>query len=231
MSLADVVALPFRVGSAVRGRRFFHPVGVLAQGRAERVAPAECGLPLPSSDVIVRVSKALGTRGSLPDFIGLAIRIDAPQSCAAPWDILLVSAGSGVLTRAVALRPVTSWTGHTLSNLMPVRYRDSPWWLRARIETDIRGNGLSLDNVARRIDHGGIDVTLDQARGRGDFTPLARLHLSTVMDPQQADVSFDPVLNTAPGLTLYPGWLADLRAHAYQRSREGRLFGLLPARR
>lgn len=231
MSLADVVALPFRVGSAVRGRRFFHPVGVLAQGRAERVAPAQCGLPLPSSDVIVRVSKALGTPGSLPDFIGLAIRIDAPQSCAAPWDILLVSAGSGVLTRAVALRPVTSWTGHTLSNLMPVRYRDSPWWLRARIETDIRGNGLSLDNVARRIDHGGIDVTLDQARGRGDFTPLARLHLSTVMDPQQADVSFDPVLNTAAGLTLYPGWLADLRAHAYQRSREGRLFGLLPARR
>ncbi len=85
--------------------------------------------------------------------------------------------------------------------------------------------------VARRIDHGGIDMTLDQARGRGDFTPLARLHLSTVMDSQQADVSFDPVLNTAPGLTLYPGWLADLRAHAYQRSREGRLFGLLPARR
>ncbi|MCV7029055.1 phosphodiesterase [Mycobacterium sherrisii] len=231
MSVADVVALPFRVGSAMRGRRFFHPVGVLAHGRAERVAPAQCGLPLPSSDVVVRVSKAVGTPGSLPDLIGLAIRADAPQSCARPWDILLVSAGSGVLTRALALRPVTSWTGQPLSNLMPLRYRDSPWWLRARIETDIRGNGLSLDDVERRISHGGIDVALDQARGRGDFTPLARLHLSTVLDPQQEDVSFDPVVNTPPGLTLYPGWLADLRAQAYQRSREGRLFGLLPGHR
>jgi hypothetical protein len=57
---------------------------------------------------------------------------------------------------------------------------------------------------------------------------LARLQLSNVIDAEQADVSFDPVLNTAPGLTLYPQWLADLRAQAYERSREGRSFGLLP---
>jgi hypothetical protein len=229
VSVSDVVALPFRLGSAVRGRRFFHPVGVLAAGQAERRAPAQCGLPFPSSDVVCRVSKAVGTPGSLPDFIGLAIRIPPSQSSTTPWDILLVSAGSGVITRVVALRPVASWTGHTMTNLMPLRYRQSPWWLRARIETEIGGTGLSLQDIENHIESGGIDIAIDQARGRDGFTPLARLQLSKVIDAKQADVSFDPVLNTAPGLTLYPEWLADLRAHAYERSREGRSSGLLPS--
>nr|WP_186296414.1 hypothetical protein [Mycobacterium tilburgii] len=142
MSVSDVVALPFRVGSAVRGRRLFHPVGVLAQGRAERSAPAQRGLPLPSGDVVVRVSKAVGTPGSLPDFIGLAIRIDAAQSsCATPWNILLVAAGSGVLTWALALRPVTSWTGQTLSNRRPSHHlAENPGVFR--IADRLRGIGI-----------------------------------------------------------------------------------------
>jgi hypothetical protein len=52
---------------------------------------------------------------------------------------------------------------------------------------------------------------------------LARITLTTAIDPDaDGDVSFDPVLNTAPGLTLHPRWLADLRARAYQHSRDGR---------
>ncbi|CNI73100.1 Uncharacterised protein [Mycobacterium tuberculosis] len=46
------------------------------------------------------------------------------------------------------------------------------------------------------------------------------MSLSRLVEAEE--VSFDPVLNTAPGLSLYPGWLAELRARAYQRSREGR---------
>ncbi|WP_036468843.1 phosphodiesterase [Mycobacterium genavense] len=218
--IPDVLALPFRWGAAIRGRRFFHPAGVLARGTVERVAPADCGLPIPSGEVIARVSKAVGTPGPLPDFIGLAIRIPPQQESTTPWDILLVSAGSGAIMRAVALRPVTSWTGQTLTNLMPLRYREGPWWVRARIVTGIDGSGLSLDDISKQIRDGGIDVALDQARGTSDFTALARLRLTAVTDT--ADVSFDPVINTAPGLTLYPGWLAELRGRAYQRSREGR---------
>ncbi len=87
---------------------------------------------------------------------------------------------------------------------------------------DDRLGPLSLDGIRKSVAHGGIDVALDHARGRDRFEPLARLSLSTLVDAQANDVSFDPVLNTAPGLALYPGWLADLRARAYQRSREGR---------
>ncbi|MDT5147068.1 MAG: hypothetical protein QOC58_1713 [Mycobacterium sp.] len=222
MNVSDIVALPFGWGSAIRGKRFFHPLGVLAAGSIERTAPAGEGLPIPSSDVVARVSKATGTPGALPDFIGLAIRVTPPDS-AEPWDILLVSAGSGVLSRAVALRPVASWPGHTLTTLMGLHYQGHNWWLRARIITEVDGLGLSLDSIRRSIENGGLEVALDQACGRGGFTPLGRLTLTGVLDAERGeDVSFDPVVNTAPGLTLSPGWLANLRGSAYQRSRDGR---------
>jgi hypothetical protein len=179
----------------------FHKVGVLAEGSIERVAPP----------------------GPLPDFIGLALRVVPPQAVASPWDILLVSAGSGALTRAVALRPIASGKGQTLTSLMPFRDGERNWWLRARIVTDIDGLGLLLDSVRNGIHCGGIDVAIVQACGRADVEPLARLMLSTVIDSGHGDdVSFDPVINTAPGLALYPGWLADLRSRAYHRSRAGR---------
>src|SRR3954454_9391726 len=71
VDVSDLVALPFRWGSAIRGKRFFHPLGVVAEGVIDRVAPAGEGLPIPSSDVVARLSKAGGTPGALPDFMGL----------------------------------------------------------------------------------------------------------------------------------------------------------------
>jgi hypothetical protein len=223
VNVFDLVALPFQWGSAIRGKRFFHPLGVLAEGFVERVAPPAQGLPIASSEIVARVSKATGTPGALPDFIGLAVRLPAPQPADKPWDILLVSSGSGVLSRAVALRPATSWNGQTLTTLMPLHYRDNNWWLRGRTSSEIGGTGLSLDSIRTKLERSNIEVTLDQACGRADFTPLARITLTTAIDPDAGhDVSFDPVLNTAPGLSLHPRWLADLRGRAYQHSREGR---------
>ncbi|OBH28570.1 phosphodiesterase [Mycobacterium sp. E342] len=222
MSVSDLVALPFQWGSALRGKRLFHPIGVLAEGFIERASPAGEGLPIPSCDVVARMSKATGTPGALPDFIGLAFRF-APPRATGPWDILVVSSGSGVLSRALALRPAISWSGQTLTTLMPLHYGGANWWLRARIEGRIDGPGLSLGSVRRRLQHDTIDVSLDQACGRGVFTPLGRLTLTRVVDPERAsEVSFDPVVNAAPGVSLHPRWLADLRARAYRRSRRGR---------
>ncbi len=223
VGVLDLVTVPFQWGSAIRGKRLFHPSGVLAEGFVERVAPVGQGLPMPSSEVAARVSKASGTPGPLPDFIGLAFRLPPADPAATPWDILLVSSGSGVLSRAVALRPTASWSGQTLTTLMPSHFQGNNWWLRARTPNDIGGTGLSLDSVRERLERGKIEIAVDQACGRGDFTPLAHLTLTAAVDPERhQDVSFDPVVNTAPGVSLRPRWLADLRARAYRQSREGR---------
>ena len=221
MKVSDIVAWPLQLGSAVRHRRVFHPLGVLAEGRVERVAPPGEGLPIESTDVVARVSKAIGVPGGLPDLIGLAWRMPPRESATTPWDVLMVSAGSGVLTR-FALRPTTSFPGTMLSTLMPMRRADGWWWLAAEMTTPLT-QGLSLDAVRATIAADGIVFDVRQAHGTGPFEPLATLTLTTVV-PTDADhdVSFDPTRNSAPDVQLGPKWLTGLRERAYLRSRRGR---------
>jgi hypothetical protein len=154
--------------------------------------------------------------------IGLALRIVPQADMTTGWDILLASAGSSLLGRVIGLRPVTSWT-HTMTSLVPLHYRDTNWWLRARIVTRIEGGGVPLARIREQLDRREIEVELDQARGGSDFSPLARVTLTNVFTPQVGDdVSFDPVRHTPQEVELYPRWLAGLRARAYDRSREGR---------
>ncbi len=220
MQISDLTALPVRLGSAVRGRRLFHPVGVVAEGTLERTALGAEGLPIRSCDVIGRVSKGIGVPGGRPDIAGLAFRIPPPQdlrSCG-PWDVLLAST---VARSRFILAPVTSWSGATFSSLMPLRYRGRVWWLRARLATDVGTGGLSLDTIEAEINSGGIQFDIEQAAGRGEFRPLARLTLRNV-DPSCDDIAFDPALHRDCDVELLPRWLADFRRAAYRRSRQGR---------
>ena len=221
MRVSDIVTLPLQLGSAVRHRRVFHPLGVLAQGHVKRVAPPGEGLPIETVDVLARLSKAVGTPGGLPDLIGLAWRMPPQASATRPWDVLMVSAGPGLLTR-FTLRPATSWPGTTLSTLMPLRHSGGWWWLKAEMVTPIGGR-LSLDEVRDAIRSDGIVFDIQQARGTGSFEPLAELTL-TANIPTDADhdVSFDPTRNTGPAVGLGPEWLTELRERAYLRSRQGR---------
>lgn len=221
MKASDLIALPLKFGAAVRHRRVFHPLGVLASGNIERTAPSRRGLPIDSSEVIGRVSKAIGTPGNLPDLIGLAWRMPTHALAATPWDVLMASTGSGMLAR-FGLQPTRSWTSTTLSTLMPLRYDDGWWWLKAELQTEM-SDGLSLDTLARQIENGDVVFDIQQALGTGPFEPLARLTLSArIPTDQDHDVSFDPTRNSGPGVELGPQWLTVLRERAYLRSREGR---------
>ena len=228
MRASEIAALPIRLGAAVRSRRLFHPVGVLASGRIERVAADGDGLPLPSGPVTARVSKALGVPGDLPDIAGLAWRMPSTGTASRPWDVLLATAGLGdasVLANRLLLRPVTSWSNTRLSSLMPLRHDGDLWWVRARLTTEMPASGLSLDPVADRIAHGGLQFDIEQACGTGPFEPLARLDLNEVIPAAEHpddDVAFDPARNSAHGVELWPGWLRRVRRQAYDSSREGR---------
>ena len=173
-----------------------------------------------SCDVIGRVSKGLGSPGSLPDIAGLAWRIPPPpdlRSCV-PWDVLLASTVAG--SRFIPA-PARSWSSTTFSSVMPLRFEGGVWWVRARLATKIDEPGLSLDTIRNQIDSGEIDFDVEQAHGRRGFRPLARLTLRH-LDPTNDDIGFDPVLHSDEDVRLVPGWLANFRRAAYRRSREGR---------
>lgn len=228
MKASDLAALPIAAGAALRQRRLFHPTGVLANGTIERLSPPGEGLPVESGDIVGRISKAVGTPGAVPDAAGLAWRMPPAPFAATPWDILLVSAGfgsSGLLPNRVALRAVTSWSEAVYSSLLPLRYDDELWWIRARLATPVGGSGLSLHAVHQRIDADGLQFDIEQACGNGEFEPMATLRLTEVVPlAQQAerDVSFDPVRHSAPDVLVWPEWLRNFRASAYRSSREGR---------
>jgi hypothetical protein len=216
VKVSDVLALPVELGAAVRHRRLFHPIGVLTGGRIERLAPPGRGLPIESGEVTARVSKAVGLPGATPDFAGLAWRMTRDGR---PWDVLLASTGPG-LSR-VLLRPALSWGEVTYSSLMPLRYAGDLWWVRGRLATELDGPGMSLDTITDRLARGDLEFDIEQAPGTGAFEPLARLTLSEVIPPGH-DLSFDPTLNSAPGVELSPRWLTSFRRAAYRRSRMGR---------
>lgn len=221
MKASDVVALPLKLGSAVRHRRIFHPLGVLASGSIERTAPAHRGLPIETGKVIGRVSKAIGIPGDMPDLVGLAWRMPTHALTATPWDVLMVSTGPGILTR-FGLQPTRSWTHTRLSTLMPLRYQNGWWWLKADLQTAV-ADGLSLATIGDEINCNGVVFDIHQAHGTGPFEPLATLTLSaTIPTDEDHDVSFDPTRNTIPGVELGPEWLTLLRERAYLRSRQGR---------
>lgn len=221
MNSSDLIAVPLGAVAAIRRNRAFHPHGILATGTIERLAPPDEGLPVESSDVVARISKAVGLPNRIPDFIGLAIRMPAQRPATTPWDVLLVSVIAGTLSR-VALRPVASWST-PMSTLMPLNYRGDTWWAQAQLTTRIDAPGLSLQDAADEIRNGGIDFMITQARGRDNFTPLAHLHIDELLDPGPTqDISFDPTINSAPGVELMPRWLTKIRRQAYARSREGR---------
>ncbi|GAY13765.1 phosphodiesterase [Mycobacterium sp. shizuoka-1] len=228
MKTSDLAALPIAAGAALRQRRLFHPVGVLATGSIERLAPPGEGLPVESADVVGRISKAAGTPGSLPDAAGLAWRIPPGAFAATPWDVLLVSAGFGsnaTVPNRVALRAVTSWSQAPYSSLLPLRYHDELWWIRAHLITPVDGPGLSLAAVRRRIADSGLEFDIEQACGRAAFEPMATLRLTGTISPDTADdhdVSFDPVRHSAPGVQVWPDWLRNVRGLAYRNSRKGR---------
>jgi hypothetical protein len=218
---SDIIALPLQLGSTIRRRRVFHPIGVMANGSLQRLAPRGEGLPVESVDVVGRVSKGMGLPGALPDIIGLAIRIPPQPFAWTSWDILMASAGRGVLTR-FALRPVTSWRA-PMSSLMPLRHDDKYWWVAATMTSGLDNNGLSLDDVAEAIETTGIEYEIGQAAGTADFQPLARVRLDELIPAGPSnDIAFDPTIHTAPDVKLAPEWLTDIRRRAYERSRKGR---------
>lgn len=179
-----------------------HPHGDLVHGTVHRSGSSEPTgvrwLDEPGSDeVVVRLSRAIGLAAPLPDIYGIALRIPVERGHA---DLLLATTGLGRVTRFV-LTPTRSPDGRPLTTLLPYRSPTGPLLLAAQPLGD-------------------AIFDLLWARPGGAWASFGRLVLSDEEGPDPT-VSFDPLLNTLPGLENY-SWVRRLRQPAYASARAQR---------
>ena len=203
-----------------RHQRSLHPAGRSFTGELEIWGVAE---PIGSGlldrpghyPVTVRVSKGVGTRGTRPDVLGLAIRVHRART-----DLLLSTAGSGRLTRHVPMprREFSTRYGSITS------YRtgaDRKVYLAAGPDPDSPELGRTLDEVTALARTGRARLLLQA----GD-EPVGVVSFGAPLAPEtDAALAFDPVRNATPD--LHPsGAIHGSRALAYRLSQRWR--GLRP---
>jgi hypothetical protein len=134
----------------------------------------------------------------MPDVHGLSVRV--PVAGGGFGDLLFASTGLGRLTRFL-LTVSRSPYSRPQTTLLPYRTAAGPMLLSAVPE----GEG--------RYELGFAPVS-------GDWRSFGTLKLSAVEGPDPV-VSFDPVLNTVPGLDHYD-WVVAMREPSYASARRSR---------
>ena len=182
-----------------------HPEGAVTQATLSRYGgPGTSGAEWldgrGDDEVTVRLSRAVGLPDVLPDIHGLAMR--APTTGGGHGDLLLASTGLGTMTRFTLTASRSPW-GRPLTTLLPYRTPSGPVLISA----------VQCDDAT---------VELAWAHPTGEWTGFAELRLRTdALTHQDEDISFDPVLNTLPGLDNYP-WVRRLRSPSYRTARRSR---------
>ncbi len=181
-----------------------HPRGAVTHGLLERsggvVASGVAWLDEPGTDdVVARWSRAVGLPAPAPDVFGLALRVELDRG--RYGDLLFSTTGTGPLTRFALVPAFTPQ--RPMTTLMPYRTAAGPVLLRA-------------------VPQGERAVELAWAHGAGAWHPFATLRLDeATTTAEDADVSFDPVVNPLPGLAPYD-WVTRLREPAYRSARRAR---------
>lgn len=220
------VALGVRAARS-RRQRALHPAGRTFTGELEVWGtPTTAGSELIDRPgrhpVTVRMSKGAGTPGSLPDVLGLAIRVHG--SAGPDRDLLLSTTGRGRLTRHV---PVLRRSFDTVyGSITPYRNRDGAQvYLSAGPDRDGTALGRTLASVCAAAEG---DRDAGFLLYAGGARPFGRIRLGPALSPgADAGLAFDPVGN-APADLRPAGLINATRAVAYRASQRWR--GVSPAR-
>ena len=215
------VAAP--LGALARRRRGkpMHPRGVVLDAVLERTGgPAGWDVPFLAGHgeqaALVRLSRGGGLPTPLPDLLGLAVRVPAPEG---PVDLLLSTTGRGRLTRWV---PVLRRDARAVySSIMGYRSAAGPVFLAALPEPGAGSVTAEPGPVAAAVRAGRLAFTLAAARGPGRWQPFARLRLLAPVPEVDPDLRFDAVRNPPPGL-VPDGPMARFRAPAYAAAQRAR---------
>jgi hypothetical protein len=223
--LASLAGLPAAaaVGALglVRRRRAFHPVGIGLTGTwlaaDDTLDPLAPSRPWP---VVARLSKGVGLPGSVPDVLGLAVRLPDLHGPDRHQDLLFASSGAGGIGR-VLLRP-TNDHGHAwYSTLVPY---DTPigrgaLWARAEL-VDGAHVPHTPEEAAEQALAGDLHFVVGVDTGERDHL-LGEVRLHERLAPEATEgLQFDPS-NAGPGLRP-TGFVNELRERAYRVSQRVR---------
>jgi hypothetical protein len=184
-----------------RARKPLHPSGDVRAARIFRSGSEDrTGVPwldeAGEDHVDVRLSRAVGLPGRLPDIHGLALRVHLPEG---DGDLLFATTGRGILSRFV-LVPSRGARTRPMTTLLPYR----------------TGTGAIVLGAEAMSDE---VFELSWARPAGEWQPFGVLRLSS--RHLDEEISFDPVRQQLTGLEQYPS-VRRLREPAYARARRSR---------
>jgi hypothetical protein len=222
-ALESAIALPFRVGSAVRGARIFHPKGFLCGGswEVDRAAePADGAQVLAVGarhDVVARVSRGAGLPEALPDFLGIAVRLVDAYGPGRHQDLLLNASSSLPVLHHLFL-PAPRWFSQSYSTCLPYRAGGRPF-LIGLLPPREPGPDPSLAAMRAAVEEGvSFGIALSTPLGR--WRRIGTLRLQVPLPPGADDVDYDP-WHTGGNLTPAT-WLNRIRREAYRQSRLAR---------
>lgn len=204
----------------VRGPRPIHTPGVRLQGVVRWLpgSSRESGVAwiddrgADDLPVVGRFSRGAGLPASLPDVLGLALRLGNDEG-----DLLLSTTGIGVPGRFL-LQPRMTPTRALFGTLMPYRGRTGPVLVAARTTTPGR-MPAQMETLRRSIAATPWRLELMWATPRSRWHRFGQLELTSPTGP--ADTSalrFDPVLRPPRGAHTYD-WTRALREPSYSRAR------------
>ena len=230
-----VFAAVFRLLKVARPDRPIHPKGIGLAGELTRTgASGEPSgldwLDAPGIDpVVARFSRSAGLPQTLPDVLGLALRVTPSRRSASgitldagpgdgaayggrgdggPGDVLFSSTGWQLPGRFL-LQPRLDVSSATFTTLMPYRGRKGPVMLGLR----------TISLPAGSVTDGEWVLGLHWAKPAGPWRQCGELRLRASPEPADIPLRFNPLENQPPGTHTYE-WTRRLRERSYRAAQQ-----------
>ena len=208
-----VAARGFALGSALRGAKFFHPVGVVHEATVDvDEVLAEPG----RYHSLIRFSRGVGLPVGVPDVLGMAVRLLDAHGEGRHQDFLMVTSGDGAFVQHFLL-PARRFSALPLSTVLPYRAGGGSFIVGARaLDWPGEAAGDEMTDLLRIAGTGLPAFELGVAALGRRLRPVGEITLGERLEPSANRIRFDP-WNTGGGLEPATA-LNAIRAYVYPAS-------------
>jgi hypothetical protein len=221
--VATATAAIFRTLSAARGKRAFHPHGLVFEATfAPYPRSTPTGVAILDGgerQALVRCSRALGLPEPAPDILGFTIRFPDAYGAGRHQDLLTVTSVDAPVAHH-ALVPATGFFNRPYSTLLAYRLPQGIRLFGVLPAGSGPPIGPRLEQVAEAARRGTATFELATASLGGRFEAVGTIRLGDQLPPERGEqLRFNP---WNCGDAMRPtGPLMGLRAPAYRGSQEG----------